>query len=133
MIENYKTIRKELENWSESMTSKDELIIMSKADICDSEMLEEMKKDFEQATGKKVALTISAGAYIRVEELKNLLIERIPSIKLLEQKNTEEDAEGNLMPDVKNISEDITSGTTIYDLKTRHTDGKKCYIKNRDD
>jgi len=92
-----------------------------------------MKKDFEQATGKKVALTISAGAYIRVEELKNLLIERIPSIKLLEQKNTEEDAEGNLMPDVKNISEDITSGTTIYDLKTRHTDGKKCYIKKRED
>ncbi len=133
MIENYKTIRKELENWNESMVSKDELIIMSKADICDAEMLEEMKKNFEKATGKKVALTISAGAYIRIEELKDLLIERIPSIKSLEQKHTEEDAEGNLMPDVRNTSENITSGTTIYDLKNRHTDGKKCYIKKRED
>jgi len=133
MIENYRTIRKELESWSESMIAKDELIVMSKADICDPEMLTEMQKNFEKTTGKKVALTISAGAYIRVEELKDLLIERIPSIKSVEAKNIAEDAEGNLMPDAKNISEDVASGTVVYDLKTRRTDGKKCYIKKRED
>ncbi len=78
MISNYLTIRKELENWSEEMKNKEELIILSKADICDSEMLEEMKKAFEKATKKKVALTLSAGAYIRVDELKDLLLQRIP-------------------------------------------------------
>ncbi|MFZ2255294.1 MAG: DUF1967 domain-containing protein [Patescibacteria group bacterium] len=133
MIENYKTIRKELESWSESMIAKDELIVMSKADICDGEMLEEMKKNFEKATGKKVALTISAGAYMRIDELKDLLIERIPSIKSVEEKNILEDSEGNLMPDAKNIVEDVASGTVVYDLKNRRADGKKCYIKKRED
>jgi len=126
MIENYTTIRKELENWSESMASKDELIVMSKADICDTEMLEDMKKKFEKSTGKKVALTISAGAYIRVDELKDLLIERIPSIKSIEEKNIVEDAEGNLLPDTPQV--------THYDLKnTRKADPKRCHITRRED
>lgn len=132
MIENYRTIRKELESWSESMIAKDELIIMSKADICDAEMLEEMKKNFEKATGKKVALTISAGAYIRIDELKDLLIKRIPSIQPIEEKDIQEDAEGNLMPDTKKSDED-QSHRALYDLKNRHNDNKKCYIKKRID
>lgn len=131
MIENYTTIRKELENWNSDMAEKDELIVMSKADICDGDMLEEMRKNFEKATGKKVALTLSAGAYIRVDELKDLLIERIPSIK--EKPITEliEDADGILMPEV--TSAHTTSTTVIYDLKTRKSDEKRCYIKKRED
>lgn len=126
MIENYKTIRKELENWNASMAEKDELIIMSKADIIDPEMLEEMKKNFEKATKKKVSLTISAGAYIRVDEFKDLLIERIPSIKSTLEKNIQEDAEGNLLPDVPQV--------THYDLKnTRKADPKRCHITKRED
>ena len=80
MIENYRVIRKELENWSPAMADKGELIIFSKADLIDPEQLEEMRKIFEKATKKKVALTISAGAYIRVDELKDLLISEIPAI-----------------------------------------------------
>ena len=60
MVASYRTIRKELENWSDKMAEKEELIIFSKADIIDAEMLEEMQKYFEKETGKKVALTISA-------------------------------------------------------------------------
>lgn len=81
MIANYRTIRNELENWNEKMAEKEELIIFSKADIIDPEMLEEMKEAFEKATKKKVALTISAGAYIRTDELKDLLISIIPEDK----------------------------------------------------
>lgn len=126
MIENYRTIRKELENWNASMAEKDELIIMSKADIIDPEMLEEMKKNFEKATGKKVALTISAGAYMRIDELKDLLIERIPSIKSVEARNTQEDADGNLLPDADTV--------VHYDLKnTRKVDPKRCHITKRED
>lgn len=133
MIENYKTIRKELESWSENMIAKDELIVMSKADICDIEMLDEMKKNFEKAIGKKVTLTISAGAYIRIEELKDILIERIPSIKSIEEKNIREDADGILMPDVLNSEKVSDTNSTIYDLKNRRSDGKKCYITKRED
>ena len=60
MLEAYRVIRGELEKWSEEMGKKEELIIFSKADIIDPDMLEEMKQHFEKATGKSVALTISA-------------------------------------------------------------------------
>ena len=60
LIENYLVIRKELENWSDEMAKKDELIVFSKADIIDDDHLAEMKKVFEKKTKKKVALTISA-------------------------------------------------------------------------
>lgn len=133
MIANYKTIRKELESWSDSMIAKDELIVMSKADICDGEMLEEMRKTFEKATGKKVAITLSAGAYIRVDELKDLLIERIPSLKAVEVEQVGEDAEGNLLPEAVTTTSDLVPGTAVYDLKTRKSDNKRCHIVKRDD
>jgi len=98
MVENYRIIRGELEKWSEEMGGKDELIIFSKADICDAEMLEEMVKYFEKETGKKVALTISAGAYIRIDALKDLLITKIPEKKKMVHTPLEDD-EGILMPD----------------------------------
>jgi GTPase involved in cell partitioning and DNA repair len=78
MIENYKVIRTELEKWSEAMGNKPELIVFSKAELVDPDHLREMKKKFEKQTGKKVALTISAGAFIRIDELKDLLLEIIP-------------------------------------------------------
>jgi hypothetical protein len=42
------------------MAEKEELIIFSKAELIDGEHLEEMRKNFEKMTGKKVALTLSA-------------------------------------------------------------------------
>ncbi len=120
MIENYRTIRKELENWSPAMVEKRELIIFSKADICDPEQLEEMRKIFEKATKKKVALTISAGAYIRVEELKDLLISEIPAIVAASQ-------DDNITP------EWIPEGVKVYDLKNRQSDPKRCRITKRED
>ena len=95
MITNYRIIRTELEKWSEAMGQKEELIIFSKADIIDPEMLEEMRERFEKETGKKVVLTISAGAYIRVDALKDLLITRIPE-KKKEDTHIEEGADGYL-------------------------------------
>lgn len=115
VISAYKTIRKELENWSEEMANKEELIIFSKADLIDPEHLEEIVALFEKEIGKKVALTISAGAFIRTDELKDLLIEKVPE-------RTEADFE---------ISENTDSETKIYDLK-RKVDPKKCYI-NREE
>lgn len=111
VISNYQTIRRELENWSETMANKEELIVFSKADIIDAEHLEEIVKIFEEKTGKKVALTISAGAFIRTDELKDLLIAKIP------EKNEEEIAE-----------ELISEETKVYDLK-RKTDPKRCHIE----
>lgn len=91
MLEAYRVIRGELEKWSDEMAKKQEIIVFSKADIIDPEMLEEMVGNFEKNTGKKVALTISAGAYIRIDTLKDLLIESIPERKKEETLITEDD------------------------------------------
>ncbi len=123
IVANYRTIRKELENWSEKMAEKEELIIFSKADIIDAEMLEEMKKHFEKETKKKVALTISAWAYIRTDELRDLLVSIIPEDKTIIEE-IQEDEDGILL-------ESKSEGTTkIYDLK-RVRDPKKCRIVKR--
>lgn len=131
MIENYTTIRKELETWNAEMIEKDELIIFSKADICDHDHLEEMKSIFEKATNKKVALMISAGAYIRIDELKDLLINRIPSIKDKPKVELTEDADGILMPEA--VTEENKPETVVYDLKTRKSDTRRCHITKRED
>ncbi len=127
MVASYRTIRKELENWSDKMAEKEELIIFSKADIIDAEMLEEMQKYFEKETGKKVALTISAWAYIRTDELKDLLVSIIPEDKTIITE-VQEDADGILME-----SDEQEDHVKIYDLKKRQRDPKKCTITKRED
>ncbi|NRH20772.1 GTPase ObgE [Candidatus Gracilibacteria bacterium] len=132
MIENYRVIRKELENWNPEMANKDELIVFSKAELVDSEQLEEMVKIFEKATKKKVSLTISAGAFIRIDELKDLLLQRIPDTRE-EELVLVEDEEGMIQsPDAEPLTirgEDIPH---FYDLK-RQNDPKRCTIKKRED
>ena len=128
MIENYRVIRKELENWNPEMANKDELIVFSKAELVDPEQLEEMVKIFEKSTGKKVAITISAGAFIRIDELRDLLIQRIPDTRE-EELILVEDDEGMIQsPDAEPLTirgEDIPH---FYDLK-RQNDPKRCTIK----
>jgi GTPase len=113
MIENYKIIRTELEKWSDILREKQELIVFSKVDLIDPDMLDEMKEIFEKKTGKKVAQTLSAGAYIRIDEFRDLLILALP------EKEQEE-------------IEEITERKSIYDLKKK-TDPKRCTITKRDD
>lgn len=73
------------------MANKEELIVFSKADIIDPEQLTEMVKFFEKTTGKKVDLTISAGAYMRINELKDILLQRIPDTRKVEAIITEDE------------------------------------------
>jgi len=132
MIENYRVIRKELESWNEQMAEKDELIIFSKAELVDPEQLEEMVKIFEKETGKTVNLTISAGAYIRIDELRDLLIQRIPDTRKIETPIVE-DADGMIQVIEEVDSEARTPDIPhFYDLK-RQSDPKRCTIRKRED
>ncbi len=119
LVENYKIIENELKTWRDTHASfewareRKEIIVFSKTDICDAEMVEEMASYFEKKTGKKVALSMSAGAYIRVDELKDLLIREIPE------------------------NEDVTplideKKPKVYDLK-RQSDPKHVRITKRED
>lgn len=128
IVENYTTIRSELEKWSSEMAEKEELILLSKKDIVDPEMLDEMKAYFEKKTGKKIFLSISAGAYLGIDELKDLLIERIPETKYTPPRVLE-DEEGYL---TEQTTTPESSGVKTYDLK-RKTDPKRCTITRRED
>jgi GTP-binding protein len=131
MIENYRVIRKELENWNSEMADKEELIVFSKAELVDAEQLEEMVKIFEKETGKKVALTISAGAYIRIDELKDLLIQRIPDTRK-EAVALTEDEDGIIQASEEMVDVEEVYTPRYYDLK-RQNDPKRCVIKKRED
>lgn len=157
MIKNYQIIRKELENWDKEYTKtaweieeeqveqkstgkkvqysaiseKKELIIFSKADLIDPEMLLEMKDNFEKETGKKVALTLSAGAYMRIDELMDSLIELIPE-KIDLTPILREGADGimeEIIPDhIPEVEKQTIPGMRFYDLK-KANDPKRCSIK----
>ncbi len=129
MIEAYRVIRGELEKWSEAMGKKEEIIVFSKADIIDPEMLEEMRVNFEKATGKKVALTISAWAYIRIDTLKDLLIASIPE-KKRETITITEDEEGYIQ-ETREWWDDTDESIHVYDMKRVH-DPKRFTISRID-
>lgn len=103
IIENYKAIRKELEAFSEGLGKKDEIIILSKLDLINPDEQTAKIKALTKQFPKKKVLAMSAGAFIGVEEFKDLLIELVPEKSKF---NKEEDA----------MSE---SEVRIYDLKAR--------------
>lgn len=116
IIEEYLTIRKEIEKWDAfqaennenndlrtNLSERKEIIILSKADLIDADHMQEMREIFEKKTGKKVALLISAGAFMNIEELKDLLIEETPE---------------NLIIDEEEVGKDVK----VYDLKKQVND-----------
>lgn len=103
IIENYKAIRKELEAFSEGLGKKDEIIILSKLDLINPDEQAAKIKALTKKFPKKKVLAMSAGAFIGVEEFKDLLIELVPEKSKFDK---EEDA----MPEAE---------VRIYDLKAR--------------
>lgn len=71
LIRDYQTIRDELEDYSKKLSSKKEIIVLSKTDTLDSKEADKKIKKFEEKTGKKI-ITISA---VSGENLDKLLLE----------------------------------------------------------
>lgn len=62
MMQTYKNIRQELENYDTDLAAKPEIIILTKTDVADADTIKKMKKEFENppAGGRKTVLTMSA-------------------------------------------------------------------------
>jgi GTP-binding protein len=86
-LKNYKLIRKELSNYSEKLSNKKEIIVLSKTDIINHEkdFLNLLKNEFKKLTNKEV-LYISS---LDKEGINNLL-EKIWSEIILEKKKDQE-------------------------------------------
>jgi GTPase involved in cell partitioning and DNA repair len=59
----YEDIRKELNYFSETLTNKEEIIILSKADLLDKEMLDYMHNEFKKKYKKKKIFVISSASF----------------------------------------------------------------------
>lgn len=75
-IADYDAIRNELGLFNPSMLEKEEIIVLSKTDLLDADMVEDLKSQIEKKTGKKV-FPISAPIGEWLEELQNELIKHI--------------------------------------------------------
>ena len=74
----YETIRAELEQFGQGLAEKEEVILLTKADVTDSDTVEKIKKQFE-ALGKKVfAVTLFDDEKVKVfrDELIHYLKEK---------------------------------------------------------
>lgn len=58
MIETYKTIRKELEKFNPELVDKKEIILLTKTDLVDKEVVEKSKKDFEKINPETQTVTV---------------------------------------------------------------------------
>jgi len=88
VFSDYSDIRKELEYFSEVLTTKEEIIVFSKADLLDSEMKDFIVEEFKKKFNKKVFL-ISAATWEWIEELKDFLIDNYSKEKLNKEKEWE--------------------------------------------
>ncbi len=86
IFSDYEDIRKELWLFNPELLEKEEIIVLSKWDLIDSEMKEFIKSEFEKKFGKKTIFTISAATQEGVENLKNHLIDNYSTF---EQDNIE--------------------------------------------
>lgn len=74
-FKDYEDIRKELEYFSKDLAEKEEIIILTKADLLDKEMLDYMHSEFKKKYKKKKIFVISSATSYWIEELKDFLID----------------------------------------------------------
>jgi GTP-binding protein len=76
VVESYETIRQEMNNYSQILTTKTEIIVLNKSDTLSKEELRKKKNKLEKHTNKKVML-ISAVTHEGVKELLRATISLI--------------------------------------------------------
>jgi GTPase involved in cell partitioning and DNA repair len=77
ICKNYFEIRKEIELFSKNVAKKKEIIVLSKADLFDSEMIDFIKQKIQKELKVKKIFVISTVSNFNIEELKNYLIEKV--------------------------------------------------------
>lgn len=85
VFSDYEDIRKELKLFSEDLIKKEEIIVFSKADLLDEEMLEHIVIEFEKKYKGKKIFVISAATWKWIEELKDYLIKNYAKEQVVDE------------------------------------------------
>lgn len=100
IVANYKVIRNELEKYNKELTKKEEIIVLTKADLFDDEMIKYITKEVKtKLKSKNPIFVISAPSMKWIPELRDYLIE-----KFAQEKPTIDE-------------EEINNSMKVYDLK----------------
>lgn len=91
----YETIRNELERYNCDLENKPEVIVINKADVIDTEIMEWIQKDFKEKYNKKIFF-ISA---LKKDDRINAVLEEVARLYLEEQEKLEEDLKPNTLTD----------------------------------
>ena len=102
IFEEYTWIRNELEKFSKILSDKKEIILLSKIDEADSEIVDYYKKELEKRFNKEV-YSISSFTHEWLENIKDLLIKITPEREVPEEINEKEENEEVLKYDLKNV------------------------------
>ncbi|EKE29862.1 MAG: hypothetical protein ACD_2C00088G0027 [uncultured bacterium (gcode 4)] len=117
IVGNYKTIRNELEKYSENLANKEEILVLSKADLFDDEMIDYIKKDLKAKLKHTWDIfVISAPAFKWTEELKDFLIDKYAHKVAVEE--APEESQKMKIYDLKD-ARDVNSYkiTDLWDMK----------------
>lgn len=109
IFEDYEVIRNELKLFSAELDKKEEVIILSKADLLDEEMKKFLLGEFKKKYKKKKIFLISSATSEGLADLKDFLVDSHSSF---EEKNTEDNKEEKMV---------------IYDLRNQEDDDPKNY------
>ncbi len=109
VFQDYEDIRNELWLFSDELQSKDEIIVFSKADLLDDEMIEYITSEFKKKQKNKKIFVVSSATWKWIEELKDYLIDNFTNKKTVEPNKESEEVK-------------------VYDLK-ENTDSRKVDIE----
>lgn len=117
VFQDYLDIRKELETFSEELAKKEEIIVLSKADLLDKEMKEFILGEFKKKYKNKEVFIISSATGEWIEWLVDFMIDKY-SLDWGQTKTIEEDKEEMKVFDLKKSTnpKDFTI-KYIWDLK----------------
>lgn len=111
IFDDYEAIRHELEVFSPNLCNKEEIIVLSKADLLDDEMKEHIESEIRKKYPEKQIFCISAATGEWIEDLSDFLIDNYAQ----ESK-----------PEVLNVEE--SEEVVVYDLKNK-VDPKRVTVK----
>lgn len=80
-FQDYEDIRKELEYFSLDLAKKEEIIVLSKADLLDKEMIDYMYSEFQKKHKNKKIFVISSATFYWMDTLKDYLIDNFSKDK----------------------------------------------------
>lgn len=94
VVEAYKTIRHELNQYGEGLADKKEIIALNKIDALDDELIEMLTTELSKVTSS-VVMPISGVTGAGVQEMLRALLENVDHVRV-EEKNIAEQAEAEL-------------------------------------